>query len=359
MLYLRSLAGAGGAPDKRLPVAELTALGFERALLAPDMATREHALRTALARDPALMAWAICVARGAAEHATDAGDAISWLVPRLEIELAAVLTVSAEGESAACSPTAVESRLPALVKRLAECAQKVAQFEARLEREKLDAMKELAYGASHEINNPLANIAARAQALLEEETDPERRRKLVAIHRQAMRAHEMIADLMLFARPPKLSRAPCDVAELARAVTCELKEQAGEQGTQLDCGPGNGPLVVSADATQLAVAIHAVARNALEALGEGGHVQICARRCEGMVDSWAEISVCDNGPGISDEIRPHLFDPFFSGREAGRGLGFGLSKCWRIVTEHGGKVVVHQPAKGGTEIIIQLPLASQ
>ena len=69
------------------------------------------------------------------------------------------------------------------------------------------ALKELAYGASHEINNPLANIAARAQTLLEDEPDPERRRKLTAIHRQAMRAHEMIADLMLFARPPKLELA--------------------------------------------------------------------------------------------------------------------------------------------------------
>ena len=74
---------------------------------------------------------------------------------------------------------------------------KMDDFEQRLEREKLEALKELAYGASHEINNPLANIAARAQTLLDDEIDPERRRKLLAIHRQALRAHEMIADLML------------------------------------------------------------------------------------------------------------------------------------------------------------------
>ena len=62
--------------------------------------------------------------------------------------------------------------------------------------EKLAALKELAYGASHEINNPLANIAARAQTLLREEVDLERRRALEAIHAQAMRAHEMISDLI-------------------------------------------------------------------------------------------------------------------------------------------------------------------
>ena len=88
------------------------------------------------------------------------------------------------------------------------------EFLDALEAAKLDALKELAYGASHEINNPLANIAARAQTLLRDESDPERRRALEAIHQQALRAHEMISDLMLFARPPRLERGPVDVASL-------------------------------------------------------------------------------------------------------------------------------------------------
>jgi C4-dicarboxylate-specific signal transduction histidine kinase len=53
-----------------------------------------------------------------------------------------------------------------------------------------------------------------------------------------------------------------------------------------------------------------------------------------------------------------MFDPFYSGREAGRGLGFGLSKCWRIVTDHGGQVVVGCPAGGGAEVSILLPLST-
>ncbi|PQO47752.1 histidine kinase dimerization/phospho-acceptor domain-containing protein, partial [Blastopirellula marina] len=68
--------------------------------------------------------------------------------------------------------------------------------------DKLASLKRLAYGASHEINNPLANIASRAQALLVDENDPDRRHELATIYAQAMRGHEMIADLMLFARPP-------------------------------------------------------------------------------------------------------------------------------------------------------------
>ena len=67
------------------------------------------------------------------------------------------------------------------------------------------------------------------------------------------------------------------------------------------------------------------------------------------------LSVPDTGPGIPPEIRPHIFDPFFSGREAGRGLGLGLSKAWRIVELHGGTLAVDSPAGGGAVFTIALP----
>lgn len=230
-----------------------------------------------------------------------------------------------------------------------------SDFETRLEREKLAALMELAYGAGHEINNPLANIAARAQTLLEDETDPERRRKLQAIHRQAMRAHEMIADLMLFARPPKLELAEVDLRQIVRDVVDEQHEIAAERSIEIVAEVGDSPILVQVDATQLAVAVGAVLTNAIEAIGLNGHVTIFTREwSEGEVRS-AEVIVRDDGPGISEAVRRHLFDPFFSGREAGRGLGFGLSKCWRIVTDHGGQIVVNNLDGGGAEFTILLP----
>jgi len=230
-----------------------------------------------------------------------------------------------------------------------------ADFEARLEREKLAALMELAYGAGHEINNPLANIAARAQTLLQDEPDPERRRKLVAIHRQAMRAHEMIADLMLFARPPKLELAAVDLRQIVREVVDQHQELAAERSIAVTCDVGEDAIQVDVDATQVAVAIAAVVTNAIEAVGRDGHVEVVAREwAEGGARS-AEVIVRDDGPGISEKVRRHLFDPFFSGREAGRGLGFGLSKCWRIVTDHGGQIVVNNVESGGAEITILLP----
>jgi signal transduction histidine kinase len=232
-----------------------------------------------------------------------------------------------------------------------------AEFDDRLEREKLAALQELAYGAGHEINNPLANIAARAQTLLEDEPDPQRRRKLVAIHRQAMRAHEMIADLMLFARPPKMALAQCDLRQLVHQVIEEQRETATSRSIELTCDVGESPLVIRADATQLAIAVAAIVTNALEAVGDEGHVFAMAQPRTEDGARWVDVIVRDDGPGISDTVRQHLFDPFFSGREAGRGLGFGLSKCWRIVAEHGGRVWVHNSPAGGAEFTVALPAA--
>jgi signal transduction histidine kinase len=234
----------------------------------------------------------------------------------------------------------------------------MASFEERLEQEKLEALKELAYGAGHEINNPLANIAARAQTLLEDERDPERRRKLVAIHRQAMRAHEMIADLMLFARPPQMNVAEFDLGAVVRRVVDEAREIADEREIKVTCEASDAPFMLPGDENQVGVAVGAVVKNAIEAVGANGHVEISLRQSTVGDESWAEVIVSDDGPGISAEVRRHLFDPFFSGREAGRGLGFGLSKCWRIVTQHGGSLVVNSVGGAGAEFTISLPLNS-
>ena len=215
-------------------------------------------------------------------------------------------------------------------------------------------MKELAYGASHEINNPLANIAARAQTLLRDEPDPERRRTLEAIHQQALRAHEMISDLMLFARPPKLQKAPVKVAALLGELVAETTPLCASRGIELTLAVTDESLSVAADRVQLAVAVKALLTNAVEALGREGKIEVEAR-AEGAKPRAAAIVVRDSGPGIAPQIAAKIFHPFFSGREAGRGLGFGLSKCWRVVTDHGGSVSATSPASGGAEFTIVLP----
>ena len=108
------------------------------------------------------------------------------------------------------------------------------EFEQSLQHEKLLAVKRLAYGASHEINNPLANISARAEALLAGESKPDRRQRLAMISQQAYRAHEMISDLMLFANPPNLKMEMVDVANTVESTVHELKTLADQKQIQLN-----------------------------------------------------------------------------------------------------------------------------
>jgi signal transduction histidine kinase len=243
-------------------------------------------------------------------------------------------------------------RLPVLLARLARLDELERRFAETVEREKLAAMAEFAAGAGHEINNPLAIIAGRAQLCLRDETDAERRRELALINAQVKRAYEMIADMRLFARPPRPELKIVELASLLDSLVVELAASAAEQHVSLTRGGEKGPLEIEADPVQLQVAVRALATNAFEALAGGGHLGIDLCR----LDDSVGIVVSDDGPGILPEHRPHIFDPFYSSRQAGRGLGLGLSKCWRIVGLHHGRMEVQSEPGQGARFTIVLPL---
>jgi len=251
--------------------------------------------------------------------------------------------------------------LPRLARRLARLDDLEHHFDEQLEVEKLEAMAELAAGAGHEINNPLAVISGRAQLMLRDEHDPGRRRTLGSIHAQALRVHEMISDLMLFARPPRMEPDAVDLNQLLNELTTRLTAVVEPRRIGVTLRVPERQLCVEGDSVQLTVALKAITDNAVEAIGEGGQIHIETRAIESPIpDSpeslgQIEIIIRDDGPGIAPEIRRHLFDPFYSGRSAGRGLGFGLTKCWRIVTAHGGQIDVTSNPGSGTEFRVTLP----
>ena len=211
-------------------------------------------------------------------------------------------------------------------------------FADDLLKAKLSAMKQLAYGASHEINNPLANIATRAQTMLADEAQPDRRFQLAVIHEQAMRAHDMISDMMLFAHPPALRLESVDLRMMIVSLIRECEQNMLpliSSGATVSATIGTNVGRAQIDPTQCKVALASLIQNAAEAIrSDEGEIEICIRN-EGS-DLCFEVS--DNGIGIDEKIQRHLFDPFYSGREAGRGLGFGLSKSWRIAELHGGSL---------------------
>lgn len=213
-------------------------------------------------------------------------------------------------------------------------------------------MAELAAGAGHEINNPLATILICAQRLQQGLTDPEQQRLLATIGGQALRIRDMIGDLMLFARPPAPRPEAIDASAVIADVLSRFQNPLRVAGISVKFDAPLGVLV-QADPTQLRVVISELLRNSIEAQPEGGAIDV---ECRATESETAMLRISDSGSGLDDITRQHLFDPFFSGRQAGRGLGFGLCKVWRIVTQHGGRIEVAEPESGGLAITIHWPL---
>jgi signal transduction histidine kinase len=231
----------------------------------------------------------------------------------------------------------------------------VANEEPRLRHAKLDALAEFAAGAGHELNNPLAVIVGRAQLLLVRETDPAAIRSLRAILTQAQRAHRILRDLMYVARTPEPRPRYCQFEEIVRNCLRDLREGTEERGVRLLAEVGGPETKVWADPEALRHLTEILLRNALEATPRGGAVQLTTSTT-GAADAltW---TVQDNGRGIGAVEGTHLFDPFFCGRQAGRGLGLGLPRADRIVSQAGGSIRWNSTPGHGTTFHVHLPLA--
>ena len=235
------------------------------------------------------------------------------------------------------------------------------EFDDALTRARLEALAEFAAGAGHEINNPLATILGRTELLLRrvgritpsgETVDACRDLNIIA--GQVQRIRDMIGDLMLFARPPKPNFEVCDLSNAVRAGLRTISGLANTQGVELRERIA-GVVIVPADRVQLAVVISELLRNSLNAMPRGGVIEASTLNAD-RENSAARLIVDDSGTGLSERDREHLFDPFYSGRQAGRGLGFGLCKCWRIVQAHGGSIHAGAGPGGGTRVVVEWPI---
>ncbi len=223
----------------------------------------------------------------------------------------------------------------------------------RLRDLKLRALGELAAGAGHEINNPLAVISGQAQYLIGRESDPERSKALHVIIGQTKRIHQILTELMAFARPAAPQKQYVALADLVRDVVEPLREMAERLQVRLMCPAGpalDGGLFV--DPAQTRAALGALMRNAIEAAPEQGWAGI---RVEGVGSGAVEFIIEDNGAGPTPAAREHMFDPFFCGRTAGRGRGLGLTTAWRLAQLQGGNVRFEQ-ALDVTRFVLHLDL---
>ena len=224
-----------------------------------------------------------------------------------------------------------------------------AQF---VQSEKLVSLGQLAAGAAHEINNPLAAILGFSDLLADDPTIPEKARATAAkIREQARRTKTLVGNLLSFARQVPPERTLLDINTVVNNAVqlraLDLRSATTRVELQLESVlPG-----VRGDGNQLMQVFFNIISNALDAMeaANGGVLTVKTIRDRSNV----VVLFSDNGPGIKEPHR--VFDPFYTTKPVGKGTGLGLSICFGIIQEHAGKIFCYNRQEGGAVFRVELP----
>lgn len=242
-----------------------------------------------------------------------------------------------------------------LAERLGQATQELFATQRELtEARTLAAVGEMAAGAAHEINNPLAVVVGRAELMAESAPNGDRQ-TWQTIANQAQRISDIVSEMMEFARPAAPHPRPvaaADLVEQARRAAAERPATANLR-VEVEVAPQTPPLHV--DREQIAGVLVELMSNAAGAYPKDPHVRIEARRDE--VSEQVLIRVLDEGSGMDAATVEKAFTPFFSAKPAGRSRGLGLSKARRLVQLAGGRIWLHSRTGEGTIAFLLLPAA--
>ncbi|TWT48341.1 sensor histidine kinase [Botrimarina hoheduenensis] len=228
--------------------------------------------------------------------------------------------------------------------------------------EQLASVGFLAAGVAHEINNPLASIAMCSESLEgrlgalagDNPSDPEWaivRRYLEMISKESFRCKEITERLLDYSRMGDSERRPTDLRELTAGVIDMVSHLGKYRDKSVELTPGPS-VVAEVNGQELKQVVLNLVTNGLDSLNAGGRVTVQVSRH----GSNALVAVTDNGCGMTDEVKQHLFEPFFTRSRGNQGTGLGLSITYRIVQEHGGEIVADSAGPGrGSQFTVTLP----
>ncbi|MEQ9410097.1 MAG: ATP-binding protein [Fuerstiella sp.] len=235
-----------------------------------------------------------------------------------------------------------------------------ALLEERLRRmERYMGLGSLAAGLQHEIKNPLSALSLHIQLLRErlalELPHPDIQEMLDILHTEVSRISQVLDGFRNYASIRQLGRSPVVVGELIEKLVRLLRPQAETQGVKIVADMPSPPVgTVLADSVQLEQVLLNLALNAVAAMSDGGTLTFTVS----LQDDSVRVDVTDTGHGIPAEVRSQIFDPYFTTRNEGTGMGLAL--CDKIIRQHDGSIDVTSGDErgdlGGTEFTILLPL---
>ncbi len=221
------------------------------------------------------------------------------------------------------------------------------------ESERLAHIGKLTTSLAHEIRNPLSSVKMNSQIILKNmEFDGNDKRRMEIIVHEISRLEKILDEMLDFARPVKLNLEPASINSVMDACLEIMDARIREKDIAVKKRYVRGLPQILLDHEKIEQAIFNVLLNAVEVLPEGGHIEIVTKQLR-RDNRTLQVEISDNGPGISTEDLPYVFDPFFSNKKKGTGLG--LSNVKKIIEAHGGagSVAVRKPH--GTRVSLTIP----
>ena len=232
-------------------------------------------------------------------------------------------------------------------------------YHELLQYEKLAALGQTVSGVAHELNNPLATILTWSERLAGRSVDALTRRGITTILSESERAAKIVRNLLTFSRKHHTTRGMVDLNLVVReTLSLRTYDQRVSNITTIDALATGLPQVF-ADAHQLKQVLLNLVINAEQAmLSASGRGTLIVRTWHEAAGGCVVLEINDDGPGIPDDVRPRIFDAFFTTKSAGTGTGLGLTVAGRIVEDHGGKLEIESTPGHGASFYVRLPTAA-